>query len=287
MTRERARLKGCGAKRCAARRRMPVAMSVAAAMVVAGAIVWLAVRRGEDASGAVAPQSAGRAESRQLPSAPPAPRHAVPPDGNAPAFDEKEQRQDGPFEFADGRTSEWSKKFSRDSKWSCTTNDFGEVVEIVRDGKKTHKRRCLAKPPLFDNQIDQAIAMVVCGGADDMIAPFPVRKFTNEEVRAALEREMPFADDEPEELRQKKEAVLAARKEVLRLMDEGMSFDEIIKSSREEQNANIDLRRHVAKECMEMLETSGAEAAEEYRIKANEILRSKGIDEIGPISVNQ
>lgn len=190
-----------------------------------------------------------------------------------------EEKHEEPV-FTDGRTSEWSKKFSKDSKWSCTTNTLGEIVEVVHDGGKTHKRRSLSKPPLFDGQIDQAIALVVANNPDDPIPPFPVRKFTDAEVRAALKREIKIDPDEPYELQLKKADVINAREEVKRLLDQGMSFEEIIRRSREEQNDNVDIRRQVIQEIKGMLDSGDAEGAEEYRKKANEILRDRGINEI-------
>lgn len=183
-------------------------------------------------------------------------------------------------EFTDGRTSAWSKKFSKDSKWSATTNTLGEVVEVVLDGGKVHKRRSLSRPPLFDGQVDQAIAMVVALNQNEPIPPFPVRKFSDEEIRAALEREIAIDPNEPSEIQFKKANVINAREEVKRLMDSGMTFEQIINQARQEQNENVDMRREVQAGIKEMLDAGDTKGAEEYRQKANEILRQRGIEEI-------
>ena len=196
-----------------------------------------------------------------------------------PSVDEDAVSEDEPV-FTDGRTSKWSMKFSKDSKWSSTTNNLGEVIEVVRDGGKVHKRRSLAKPPLFRNQVDQAIAMIICRDPNAPIPPFPVRNFSDDEVRAALDSEIIIDPNEPYELQLKKADVINAREEVRKLLDSGMTFEEIINSSREEQNDNVDLRREVLDGIRELLEAGDAEGAEEYRLKANDILRERDIEEI-------
>ncbi|MBQ3807360.1 MAG: hypothetical protein II840_05335 [Kiritimatiellae bacterium] len=187
-------------------------------------------------------------------------------------------------EFTDGRTSAWSKKFSKDSKWSATTNTLGEVVEVVLDGGKVHKRRSLSRPPLFDGQVDQAIAMVVALDPNEPIPPFPVRKFSDKEIRAALEREIVIDPNEPAEIQLKKANVINAREEVKRLMDSGMTFEQIINQARREQNENVDMRREVQASIKEMLDAGDAKGAEEYRQRANEILRQQGIEEIPSVN---
>ena len=182
--------------------------------------------------------------------------------------------------FTDGRTSEWSMKFSKDSKWTSTTNTLGEVIEVVRDGGKVHKRRSLSRPPLFRNQVDQAIAMIICRDPNAPIPPFPVRNFSDEEVRAALDSEIVIDPNEPYELQLKKADVINAREEVRKMLDSGMSFAEIINQSRDEQNDDIDLRREVLGGIRDLVAAGDAEGAEEYRLKANEILRERGIEEI-------
>lgn len=197
----------------------------------------------------------------------------------APDAAEEETSEAEPV-FTDGRTSEWSMKFSKDSKWTSTTNTLGEVIEVVRDGGKVHKRRSLSRPPLFRNQVDQAIAMIICRDPNAPIPPFPVRNFSDEEVRAALDSEIVIDPNEPYELQLKKADVINAREEVRKMLDSGMSFAEIINQSRDEQNDDIDLRREVLSGIRDLVEAGDEEGAEEYRLKANEILRERGIEEI-------
>lgn len=180
--------------------------------------------------------------------------------------------------FTDGRTSEWSKKFSKDSKWSATTNSFGRQVEIVWDGGKMHKRVSDAKPPMFNNASDQALAMATAGG-NGPLPPIPVHPQAEQMFRESLKQEIVINDDDSYEVKLRKADVINARAEMKKLLDAGESFESVINRTVEDRNANYSLRQEAQSSVKNMLETD-PEGATELMNKYNEVLRRNGIEEL-------
>ena len=180
--------------------------------------------------------------------------------------------------FTDGRTSEWSKKFSKDSKWNATTNSFGQQIEIVWDHGEMHKRISYSKPPMFDNASDQALAMATAAG-DGPMPPIPIHPQAEKQFRESLKREIVINDDDPYEVKLRKADVINARAEMKKLLDAGESFESVINRTVEDHNANYSLRQEARSSVKNMLE-SDPEGATELMNRYNEVLRKNGIKEL-------
>ena len=180
--------------------------------------------------------------------------------------------------FTDGRTSEWSKKFSKDSKWNASTNSFGQQIEIVWDHGEMHKRISYSKPPMFDNASDQALAMATAAG-DGPMPPIPIHPQAEKQFRESLKREIVINDDDPYEVKLRKADVINARAEMKKLLDAGESFENVINRTVEDQNANYSLRQEARSSVKNMLQ-SDPEGATELMNKYNEVLRNNGIKEL-------
>lgn len=180
--------------------------------------------------------------------------------------------------FTDGRTSAWSKKFSKDSKWTASTNSFGQQIEMVWDGGKLHKRISNSKPPMFNNASDQALAMATVGGSGPL-PPIPIHPQAEKMFLESLKHEIVINDDDPYEVKLRKADVINARAEMKRLLDAGESFESVINRTVWQRNSDYSLRQEARSSVKNMLKVD-PEGAAELMSKYNEVLRKNGIEEL-------
>lgn len=173
---------------------------------------------------------------------------------------------------------------SRGGFKNLTPADKAEIAEIRRENAAHH--RASPPPPMpgggprvkrvFECHSDQIIALVIASG--DNIPPFPG---TNEQLEREFVRSLKVPivinDDDTEELKRTKQAVIDARAAIDEEMKKGRGFREILDDYRKQVNDNTKMRREVKAKAGEIMRTEGVEAAEQYVEKANEKLQEWGI----------
>lgn len=87
-------------------------------------------------------------------------------------------------------------------------------------------------------------------------------------------------DTDSEKVRALKQSVQECRQELKRLLDQGLSLQQIIAEHRSLANENAKIRRDAAREAREMLEKGDREGAEQYVTKINTALSQMGIPSI-------
>jgi hypothetical protein len=137
-------------------------------------------------------------------------------------------------------------------------------------------------PPLqtshFKSASDQVISMAV--NTEGSIAPIPLDNNFDTEFKNSLKQKIVINDDDPEDVKKAKENVIAIRKELKALMDQGMSPREALEAHRDEVNRIFETRAMVVQEARKIENQSGREEADEFLKLANDYLQSKGMEAV-------
>lgn len=131
-------------------------------------------------------------------------------------------------------------------------------------------------PPVFDNASDQVIAMAVQDATHGM-APIPMGKDSEKEFLESLKKEIVILDTDDEQTRALKEAVKATREEIKRLVDSGMSFNQVMQEHQKLANENAKIRNEATLELRKILESGDIEGAQKYKRKMNLAFEQMGI----------
>jgi len=169
---------------------------------------------------------------------------------------------------------------------SVITNADGSVLERFRTADGKTRSRQSAPKPVFDNASDQIIAMAVTGAASGgSMPPMPVMNNADDEFLKSLEKEIVINDDDSDAVKELKREVMEVRAEMLKLLSEGHTFEEVIKDHRDEVNHRAEIRKEANRLINEFLENGEYEMAQECLEKFNEALRGMGIEEVSmPLS---
>lgn len=164
---------------------------------------------------------------------------------------------------------------------SVVTNADGSVLERFRTADGKTRSRQSAPKAVFDNASDQLIAMAVQGAASGgSMPPMPVSRNADAEFKASLEKPIGIEPGDSEEIKALKHAVMETRKQILELMSEGKSFEEVMQEHRELVNNNATVRNEVTTELKRLLEEGDFDGAEQFREKANALLIGFGADPV-------
>jgi len=262
---------GCAADAPLGRGRAAICACLFAAIAVAAAIVWWMARQGGEPTSAPAKREARPAVKDAKSPAPKVARRAVSGDAK-PSARRAETPPVRPRESADGEP-----KIA-----SVVTNDAGFVVTTVVDADgKTNLVTETLHPQTFTNPMLQLIAAAVGGAYENELAPLPpVGPEGDKQLREALKVEVPDLPDDTDEVRKLKEAVRATRKEMLTLLDQGISVNEILTQHRELWNENAHVRREMKESYRRMLKDGDEEGAAKYLENINGVFRGMGITEL-------
>ena len=242
--------------------------AVAIAALIAGGVgVWLMTRGGKSSAGTEAP---AKTET-------PAPAAARPPQAKtAPAATNdvpKASGTNGTEEvLADVKPKE------RHDTVSIHTNNLGKVVEkwIGADGK-LHMSVRYARKPVFDNASDDQLAMAVSGNGMQSIAPIPITAASEQEFLESLKKPIVINDDDPDNVKQIKEAVMEARAQMKQMIDGGMSYREALAEHQRLVNENVDTRNECMAELKRLVDEGDRSGAESYMKTMNTALEQMGI----------
>ena len=134
-------------------------------------------------------------------------------------------------------------------------------------------------PPVFSNASDQILAMAVSADAHGM-PPMPISHNIEAEFLASLKQEIVILDTDDESTRAMKEAVKAAREEMKRLIDSGMTVSQVLAEHQNLANENAKVRNDAMMELSELVRSGDIEGAKEYKRKINIALGQMGIEEL-------
>ncbi len=167
---------------------------------------------------------------------------------------------------------------------SCVTNEDGSVREIIRtaDGK-SHGIRYPApgSEPIFRNAADQAIAMALSVSDTVSAAPFPgMDGDLDAEFAKAVKTPIEISDDDPQPVKDLKKAVMETREEIMRLMEKGQSFSQVLKEHIRLSSENYDIRLQSYKELKALVDAGDMDSAEKYRERVNKVLGEMGITKL-------
>ena len=168
----------------------------------------------------------------------------------------------------------------------AVTNKSGEVMERWRtpDGK-THAR-LIPPPPIFDNVIDQTLAIALSVPAGHSLPPMPsLGPDSTKAFAEALKKPIVIKDDDPENVKKAKLLVQSGREAIFEALKSGKTVQEIIADHCAAVNDNAELHNAVGAEYRKLVAEGDLEAAEEYRRKANEVLERSGAEPV-PNSTN-
>lgn len=167
---------------------------------------------------------------------------------------------------------------------NLTAADKAEIAKIRREDASRHVPRAMPPMPganprvkrVFECRSDQVISMVLTAG--DSIPPFPGSNESLErEFVRSLNVPIVINDDDSDEVKASKQAVIDARAVIDEEMKKGRGFREILEEYRNQVHDNAKMRREVKATAGEIMRTDGVEAADQYVEKANERLKGWGI----------
>ena len=159
-------------------------------------------------------------------------------------------------------------------------NKAKEIADARRAVQATNGYVRVKKERPFKTAADQAMAMLMSIPPGQAVPPIPLRPGAEEEFRKMVDTPIEILETDNEKVRALKESVRECRKELKRLLDEGLSLQEIVTEHRTLANENAQIRRDAAREAKEMLEKGSREDAEKYVKTINAALSQMGIPAI-------
>ena len=151
-----------------------------------------------------------------------------------------------------------------------------QAPELPTIGTNLPPQSAPLPPPTFDTASDQVIAMAIQADEHGM-APIPLGKDLEREFLESLKKDIVILDSDDEQTRALKESVKATRAEIKKLMDEGMSFNQIMQEHQKLANENAKIRDDATLELKKILESGDVEGAKAYKRKINLALDQMGI----------
>ncbi len=142
------------------------------------------------------------------------------------------------------------------------------------------KRLAAISNRVFKTASDQVLAMAVSGGSAAM-PPIPAGTISNEEFRKSLATPITVSDDDPQSVKELKEAVIEARSEMSRMLAKGYTVSEVIAEHQKLKDENREIRAKAEKELREIAASGDVESARRYANSVNAALQQMGIEPIG------
>ena len=154
------------------------------------------------------------------------------------------------------------------------------IVETIytKDGK-SHIYYHDTRPKVFDNVSDQILSLATAD-APGGLPPLPSVPNLQDEFLRSLKTAIKINDDDAPEVKAMKERVKAARQEMLELLDQGMSADEVLKGAMQQRENDAATRMEAVRLVKQLLDEGDRKGAEELCAKYNEALEAMGIMKI-------
>lgn len=151
-----------------------------------------------------------------------------------------------------------------------------QAPELPSIGTNLPPQSAPLPPPTFDTASDQVIAMAIQADEHGM-PPMPLSGGLEREFLESLNKEIVILDTDDDQTRYLKESVKATRAEIKKLMDEGMSFNQIMQEHQKLANENAKIRDDATLELKKILDSGDVEGAKAYKRKINLALEQMGI----------
>ena len=154
------------------------------------------------------------------------------------------------------------------------------IVETIytKDGK-SHIYYHDTRPKVFDNVSDQILSLATAD-APGGVPPLPSVPNLQDEFLRSLKTAIKINDDDAPEVKAMKERVKAAREEMLELLGQGMSADEVLKGAMQQRENDAATRMEAVRLVKQLLDEGDRKGAEELCAKYNEALEAMGIMKI-------
>lgn len=150
------------------------------------------------------------------------------------------------------------------------------ITRIDKEGKK-HKEYTSTQKRLFKNPVDVVLAILLTTPEGAMTPPLPSLGPRSDELFAkALKTPIEILDSDTEEEKNIKQLVIAAREQMLDELESGRSVNDVIEDHCTFADQNNRFRAEAMVQYKELIATGDKELAEEFRVKANELISSKG-----------
>ena len=161
---------------------------------------------------------------------------------------------------------------------SCTTN--GTIVRtlIRKPDGKTHLKRRDLREPTFNNGSDQLLAMAAAVVPGEDAPPMPITPSVDKEFMESLKYNIVIKDDDPESVKQMKENVIDFRNQMIELVKDGGSVEDVLRKHQQMLQDSAEFRNSANLALRQLMEEDGdIEVAKEYVRKVNALLAEKGI----------
>ncbi|MGN0832267.1 MAG: hypothetical protein ACI4RD_01295 [Kiritimatiellia bacterium] len=164
---------------------------------------------------------------------------------------------------------------------SCTTNQFGQIVERYQtaDGK-THKLIRPSRPPLFSHATDDLLSMALAQSGGGAMPPLPLGGDMDAEFLKSLDEPIVIDKNAPPEIQERQRIVQQARIEVKALMDQGLHFRDILADHEKLFNDNAEIRAEAIAEARKIRDEGDTEGTAQFVDAMNAAFQSMGIDPI-------
>ena len=188
----------------------------------------------------------------------------------------------------DGKSGEKQQKAVIEEKWLglpvvrktvVTNGNFVIATYYTNDGK-SHVHYQDMRDKALPSGVDQILAIMTQEDAGVGAPPLPLMNDFENEIAAALKKDIIIEDSDSAEVRAMKERVISARKELTALMAQGVSVGEIIKDYNRMQEDNAQVRFEAVKDVQKALESGDRKFAQEMCEKYNQILEKMGLMKI-------
>ncbi len=161
--------------------------------------------------------------------------------------------------------------------YAAVTSGATIVETFVTADGKTHKYYHDTRENVLPSAADQILAIMTAENDGFGAPPLPNVGNFEDAFGDALKHKIVIEKDDTDEIRLIKERVLAARKELLDLMAQGVNANDVIEEYRRTQEDNATVRLDAALKVNDLLKAGDIKGAKELCAKYNEVLTSANI----------
>lgn len=160
------------------------------------------------------------------------------------------------------------------------TNNTMVVETFVTVDGKIHKYYHDERENVLPSAADQMLALMTAPDDGFGAPPLPVVENFENEFGDAIKKEIVVEESDSAEVKALKERVIAARKELLELMAQGIRANDVVAEYKRMQQDNATIRFEAARGVREMLDAGDVEGAKELCARYNEVLKRANIMQI-------
>lgn len=163
------------------------------------------------------------------------------------------------------------------------TNGTFVVTTLTTEDGRTHKIMNSLEKPTFDNASDQLLALATSATpAGSPPLPGMSERQLDESFRKSLETPIVIKEEDDEKVRQMKECVIQARKEMLEMLKTGQSVKGVLEEHQKLMNENVKMRNECLASYRKLMADGETDVANQYLEKVNAALEEMGIMKIVP-----